>query len=158
MSSNCRLTPRGCTVQASHFVAVTHEMVTVMHLLKCAILQNNNLDTSKAKTWKWFVTISALCLFLPRLPFSYHSWPDSHREIQFLLTTPCCPDRIYHLELWLQPENLLTHPELRPHAHVQSHSVYSHADVFMYGYGRVPANAGDICVPGWRTQVNEAFG
>lgn len=34
--------------------------------------------------------------------------PDSQREIQFLLTAPCCPDRIYHLELELLPERQCT--------------------------------------------------
>lgn len=75
---------------------------------KGIIHKNNNTGTSKAKAWKWFVTICAP--LSPSLAFlsARIVGPDSQREIQFLLTAPCCPDRIYHLELELQPERQCT--------------------------------------------------
>lgn len=75
---------------------------------KGIIHKNNNTGASKAKAWKWFVTICAP--LSPSLAFlsACILGPDSQREIQFLLTAPCCPDRIYHLELELQPERQCT--------------------------------------------------
>lgn len=75
---------------------------------KGIIHKNNNTGTRNAKAWKWFVTICApLSPFLAFLSACILG-PDSQREIQFLLTAACCPDRIYHLELELKPDRQCT--------------------------------------------------
>ena len=70
----------------------------------------NDTGRGTAKAWKWCVTLRGpLSLSLPRFFLSARILgPDSQREIQFLLTAPCCPDRIYHLELELLPERQCT--------------------------------------------------
>lgn len=79
-----------------------------IQMAKGIMHKNNNTSTSKAKARKWFVAICAP--LTPSLTFlsACILGPDSQREIQFLWTAPCCPDRIYHLELVQQPERQCT--------------------------------------------------
>lgn len=59
-------------------------------------IKDNNIGTS----------MGVVCHYQHPPPFSLSLplGPDSHREIQFLLSAPCCPDRIYHLEPELKPD------------------------------------------------------
>lgn len=73
------------------------------------IRRYNDTGRSTAKAWKWCVTFCGPLSLPPSLFLSARILgPDSQREIQFLLTAPCCPDRIYHLELELLPERQCT--------------------------------------------------
>ena len=128
---------------------------------KGIIHKNNNTGTSKAKAWKWFVTICAPLSPSLALLSACILGPDSQREIQFLLTAPCCPDRIYHLELELQPERQCTVDTswtapvtTLTITHTHTH-IHRHADMLTHRYGQTCSNCKGIHVT--TTVVNEAF-
>ena len=130
---------------------------------------------AQLKQGKWFVTICAPLSPSLALLSACILGPDSQREIQFLLTAPCCPDRIYHLELELQPERQCTvdtswtapvttltithththtHTDTHTHTHTHTH-IHRHADMLTHRYGQTCSNCKGIHVT--TTVVNEAF-